>query len=215
MDPKIKQKVNRFFRKYKHKIYKRGSCLIRSGETPRGVFCLQKGIVRSVGLLNHGGETTINLFKPISFFPMNWVINNKLELYSFEALTDVEVYIASKREFGSFLKENSEVLFDLVKRVYRGLEGYQLRIESLLSNNDNFKVLVQILISARRFGEKDQEEGYVVKLSKNEMASLTGLSENKVVRIMRALDKRRLIKYGDDTFVVRNINHLESETFLS
>lgn len=215
MDPKIKQKVNGFFKEYKFRVYKKGKYLIKSGEKPKGIFCLQKGIVRSMGLLNNGTEVTINLFRPISFFPTNWVINNKLELYNYEALTDVEVYIAPKRNFKSFIKENPIILLDLLKRIYRGLEGYQLRIESLLSNNDYYKVLVQILISTKRFGEKNENGEYLFRLDKDEISSLTGLSETRVAKVIRELTKKNILKYDKENFVVKNPELLEYETFLS
>lgn len=210
---KTEKKIIAFFSKYKFKRFKKGECLIRSGEIPR-VFCLQKGLVRSISLLKNESEVIVNIFKPISFFPTNWVINDRYEPYNYEALTDVEVYISPKIEFRRFLRKNPDVIYDLLKRIYRGLEGYQLRVESLLSNNDQYKILVQILISIKRFGRVNESGFYEFKLDEEELASLTGLSRRTVVREITRLKKKGLLKYKDSYFTVPNLNFFEDEVFL-
>ena len=142
MKNQVTEKVNNFFAKYETQTYKKGGYLKTSDKQPQGVFCLQSGVVRCFAISKEGAELTINVFKSVSFFPVAWVINNAPDNYTYEAVTDVEVLIAPKNEFEAFLQNNPDVIYDLLKRIYRGLEGYFMRMESLLSGEPYFRTVV-------------------------------------------------------------------------
>jgi len=206
-------KINAFFKQYKYLKYKKGEKLKDFEEQPEGVFCLQKGIVRCFSLSQDGIELTLNIFKPVSFFPMNWVINGKPDSYAYEAVEEVDVYIAPKEAVEKFLQDNPDVEHDLLKRIYRGLEGYFLRMESLLSGDAYFKTIVQVIIHTRRFGVL--EKGiHNVDITHRQLASLSGLSRETVTREIKKLENKKLVSYMGKRLIVLDINKLEQELSL-
>ncbi len=210
----VRTKITSFFGQYRLQQYKKGEILKSFDENPKGVFCLQKGNVRCIAVSKDGIELTLNVFKPISFFPMAWVINNTTDTYAYEALTDVEVYIAPKEAVEKFLKENSDVVYDLLKRIYRGLEGYFLRMESLLSGDAYLKTIVQIVIHTKRFGVIDTTGKYLVDITHAQLASLSGLSRETITREIKKLENKKLVMYKGKQLIVLDLKNLEKEITL-
>lgn len=209
----VSDKIIRFFSQYKLQKYEKGAFLKSFEKSPEGIFCLKKGTVRCFSLSKDGVELTLNLFRPLSFFPMNWVINGKIDAYAYEAIEEVEVYVAPRRNVEKFLFENPDVAYDLLKRIYRGLEGYFLRMESLLSGDAYIRTVVQIIIHARRFGIEENGT-YQLDITQNQLASLSGLSRETVTREIRKLEKKNIISYRGKDLIVLSITQLEQELSL-
>src|SRR3989344_4646928 len=135
MNETIRKKLDDFFTKFKHQQYKKGEILIRADDEPQGIFYLKSGVVRQYSISKDGEEQTLNLYKPISFFPLMWAINETPNTFYFEAAVDVEVHRAPKDEVIAFLKSEPEVMYDLVTRLYKGMHGLLTRIEYLQSGD--------------------------------------------------------------------------------
>ena len=83
---------------------KKKELLIRADDDPSGIFYLKKGFVREYAITKKGDELVVNMFKPVSFFPMSWAINNTPNMYFFEAVTDLRVWRAPKDKALAFFK---------------------------------------------------------------------------------------------------------------
>src|SRR3989344_4021843 len=143
---------------------------------------------------------------------MSWILNDVVSHYYFEALNEVTVWKAPKEVFLKFLKGEPEVLFDLVKRIYGGLEGYFSRMEYLMSGNAMSRLITEILIYARRFGKKGNNNIVVnLKLTEKDLASQTGIARETVSRELTKLKDKGLISFESNTLIVNNLLELESE----
>ena len=96
MQTPVKQKIEAFFAQFKHQIYKKGEILISADESPSGVFYLKEGMIKQYLIARKGDELVINIFKPGSFSPMSWAINNTENKFYFEAAMTCEVYKAPR-----------------------------------------------------------------------------------------------------------------------
>lgn len=210
MDVTLQKKINDFFEAFKHQEYKKGEILIRSDDNPAGVFFLKKGEVKKYTISKKGEELVVNIFKPNSFFPMSWAINNTTNNYYYEAMSDVLVYRANKNEVVQFLKKDNDVLFDLLSRVYVGLDGLLLRMVYLMSENADDRLIVELIIHAKRFGRKNGEI-YEVETSEKDMASRSGMTRETVSREMKKLRDKGLVKFNKNLLIINSITRLEEE----
>ncbi len=210
MDSKVSKKLDKFFSQFKLLHFKKGEILIQADENPGGAIYLIEGVVRSYALSPTGEELTINTFKPFSFFPMPWVFNDSPNSYFYEAMTQVRVFKAPKDQTKAFLKNNSDVLFDLLQRIYRGLDGYMLRVEHLLGGTAYAKLLTEILILARRFGKKEKDKTVInLKITENDLAAQTGIARETVSRNLMEIKKNGLIDFKNNQLIVYNIDKLK------
>jgi len=212
MDTKIVEILDKFFERYPSQEFGKGDILISAGDEPKGIFYLRSGNVRQYVINKNGEEMTLNIYKPNTFFPMAWALNAYSNSYYFEVMNDIEVCVAPKKQVVIFVKREPKVLFDLLKRVYIGLDGVLSRLEFLMSGTARQKLITILVISAKRFGEV--KKGYIViilKLTHQDLASLAGLSRETVSREMMSLKKNRLMDYTSTSITVYNIGDLENE----
>lgn len=83
MEEALVKKIDAFFTQFKYQKYKKGEILIRADDDPTGIFYLKKGTVKEYAISKKGDEVVVNIFKPASFFPMSWAINNTYNRYYF------------------------------------------------------------------------------------------------------------------------------------
>ncbi len=207
-----KKIVEEFFAHYSFVLYKKGETIIRAEDQPPGVFYLKKGFVR-MSLLSEKGEFLIlHIFKPGSFFPMTWVVNNTPNRYYFEALTVAELYRAPKQDVLAFLSRHPEVLFDVGGRILAGVSGMLARLEQLVLENAYAKTLLLLLYYARQFGTKTHGSvTLTVPLTHREVAAWIGTTRETASLQIEALKHKRVISYKGRQLVINDVAKLEEE----
>ena len=210
MDDSISQKLDNFFKQFKHQVYKKGEILIRVDEDPGGVFYLTKGVVKEYAISKKGEELIINIFKPVSFFPMSWAINRAPNSFYYEALEEIEIWKAPREEVVEFIKANPDILFNLMSRVFKGTDGILMRMVYLMSGEAYARVITELLIAAKRFG-KQQDNTVEIKVSEKEIANQAGMARETVSREIRILKDKGLVIFTKNVLVIKNIDNLEKE----
>ena len=213
MDEEIAKKIEKFFTQFKHLKYKKGEILVRADDEPSGIFYLVSGNVRKYAISQKGDELVVNIFKPISFFPMSWAINDEKNEYFYDALTAVEIYRAPKEKTLEFIKNNPDVLYDLMSRVYKGTDGLMRKMTYLMAGNAYARLLTEIIIHAKRFGEKSENNTSRVELrvSEKELASQAGMTRETVSREMKELKDKGLVTFNKNLLIIKSIKALEEE----
>lgn len=212
MDTQLSLKIDAFFIKFKRQNYKKGELLIKIGDKPPGLFLLKEGMVRQYAISQSGEELTINIFKSTSFFPMAWIVNDSISSHYFEAMTDVIVWIAPKKDSLEFLKKEPDVLLDLVKRIYAGLDGYFMRMEHLMIGSAQARLVAELLIYARRFGKQKENSIEInFKLTERDLASQSGIARETVSREIQKLKQKGLISFQTNILVIKDLHKLEEE----
>lgn len=206
MDSKIQKTLDDFFTQFKHQKYKKGEILIRADDNPSGIFYLKKGYVKEYAISKKGDELVVNIFKPISFFPMSWAINNTPNMYFSEAITDLEVWRVPKDKALEFVKTNPDVLYDLLSRVYKGTDGMLTRMTYLMSGNAYARLVTELIISAKRFGNP-------IHISEKDLAASSGMTRETVSREVRILKSKGLVSFQKGKLLIKDINELEEELF--
>lgn len=214
MELEIAEKLKSFFGQYTVLRYKKGEILIRADDEPAGIFWLEEGTVRQYAISSSGDEQTLNIYKPLSFFPMMWAINNSRNLYYFEATTPVKAWRAPKEEVVKFIKRQPEVLYDLVRRLYSGIAGLLVKMEHLMSGSAYSKLVSVLVITAKRFGT-ETKQGIEISSTEKELASQSGISRETVSRELQHLRKKGLVKHTGGMTVIPDLLQLEKEIFIT
>lgn len=209
----VAAKVENFFTRYPKKTFLRGQLLITPKKSPDGIYCITVGVVRCVAVSKQK-ELTINVYKPISFFPMFLVMNGKPDRYAYEALTGIESYCAPIADVKQFIETEHDVAYDLLKRIYKGLDGYFLRMESLLSGNAQTRVAATIYVHAQRFGKVLERHQTEVRLTHQQIASQSGLTRETVTRELKIMQGKDVVCYRGRSLIIPDLRRLEQEIFL-
>ncbi|MGH7196416.1 MAG: Crp/Fnr family transcriptional regulator [Candidatus Saccharimonadales bacterium] len=202
-------KVKTFFADFPLRQYDKGNILVHAGDEPQGVFYLHKGQVRQYAINDRGDEIVVNVFKPGAFFLMSWAINKTPNRYFLDALEDVEVYVAPAERVVQFVQTNPDVLFDLLQRVYSGVDGILERMVLLMGGDARSRLMLELLISARRTGVPRGSNSHTVHLTESDLATRTGMSRETVSREMRHLKKTGLVEVAYKQITLLDVRALE------
>jgi CRP-like cAMP-binding protein len=211
MDSGISEKIKKNFNKGKFQGFKKGELLIRADENPQGVYYLTQGLVKQYAISKKGEEIVVNIFKPIAFFPMSWAINETRNIYYFEAVDNVEVYRCPREDAVEFVKQNPDVLFNLMSRVYWGLDGILSRMVYLMSERAYDRLIIELLIQGRRFGKNVGKGSIEIKITERELASQSGMTRETVSREIKKLKTRGLVQVINNSLIVKDFQKLEDE----
>jgi CRP-like cAMP-binding protein len=211
MEEPIKRRVEDFFAQFKHQKYRKGEVLIRADGEPLGIFFLKEGIVKQYSISKKGEEIVVNIFKPYTFFPMTWAVNKTPNRYYFEAVKESETWLAPSEEVVNFVKNDPEVLFDLLRRVYLGLDGLLSRMVQLMSEGAYERLINEMLIHTKRFGTKNSGGSFEVRVLEAELAAESGLTRETVSREIKKLKQKNLIEFDRNLLRIKDLNLLEEE----
>ncbi len=211
MIPAVRQKLDIFFSQYRLQVVKKGEIIIRAEEEPTGIFYLTSGVVKEYLISKKGEELVVNVFKSYSFFPMSYALNNTYNKYYFEAFTDCQFRRAPKDDVLAFVKQNTDVMFDLLARVYSGTDGMMVRMAYLMGGSAYERLISELVIQLERFGEKNSSGGSVLSVSEKDLAALTGMTRETVSRELKILKDKNLVSFNRNFLVVENIERLKAE----
>ena len=198
-------KVADFFEQYRMVRFEKGEILIQADADPGGIFYLVAGQVRQYDVSSTGDQVVVNVFQPPAFFPMSWAILKRPNPYVFEAFTDVAARKAPASAVLKFVREQPDVAFDLLARVYSGVDGLQRRMVYLMENDAQKRLLLELLISAERFGESRSDGSVFIAVHEGELAARVGLARETANRALRGLKDDGLISVTRDGLKVASI----------
>lgn len=207
----VEQKTLDFFGQFPKAIYKKGEALIRAEQDPTHVFYIIEGLVNEYDISSAGNEVIVNIFKPHSFFPMSSAINHTPNHYFFEAAIYTVVHKAPSESAVNFLRQNSDVTFDLLSRVYRGTDGLLRRMAHLMGGSARSRLLFELINTAMRFGVDQTDGGVFIPLSEGEIGKRSGLSRETINRTLREFKDSGAISVRPDGIVIANIAQLEQQ----
>lgn len=210
VDSKAVKSIDGFFAHYSPMTYKKGEFILRAEDMPYGVYYLKTGYVRQY-LLSPSGETFIvHIYKPGSFFPLTWILNDTPNVYHFEAVTPVTVVRAPKDVFLAFLKDHPEALLYATQRLALGLSGFVSRVAQLILDDAYTKTILLLMYYAENFGEQT-EEGVALKvpLTHREIASWIGTTRETASLQVETLVRKGLLLTKGRLLIIRNISDLQ------
>lgn len=209
MSSDIAAKVEAFFASYPSRKYPKGQILIHGGDDPQHIFYLTQGKVRQYDISYRGDEVVMNVYKSGAFFPMLWALTDLQNRHFFSAENDVEVRVAPKDKVVEFLKTNPDVAMDLLTRLYIGVDGLLGRMAHLMAGSARSRLLYELIIECKRFGEPDKKGELIIPVSEGDLAARAGLSRETVSREMQKLIKQDLVAVKSQKITVRSLSKLQ------
>jgi CRP-like cAMP-binding protein len=190
----IARTVKIFFETYPLQTFGKGDKLVQTEEPITSVFYIIKGLVRQSDLTPGGNAVVVNIFKPQAFFPMSSAMNGTPNHYFFEAGTKVVVRVAPAKDAVTFIKTNPDVMFDLLSRVYRGMDGVLRRTAHLMWGDVKSRLIFELLNAAARFGKPQADGSIFINLSEGNLAKHSGLARETVSRNIQSLKAMALVE---------------------
>ena len=183
-----------FFHRGTKLTYKKGEYVIRPGETPNGVFYIEKGQVKAFKITKYGEENLLHIRKAHEIFPLIWSITLKDREVIYQSLTPSTVWRVSQTDYLTFLQENPDAMppfMDIVLEMYR---MHSERIINLEYRSVRERLVSFLLTMADRFGKKTSDGLLInVPLRHQDIASSINTSRETTSRELSSLERKGLI----------------------
>jgi CRP-like cAMP-binding protein len=204
------QKTALFFTQYPLRTFDKRYIIIQAEEPLPGVFYITDGRVNQYDITPSGNEVVVNVFKPGAFFPMSTALNATPNPYFFEASTKVQAHVAPAADAVQFLQDNPDITLDLLKRVYRGVDGILRRMAHLMGGDAKSRLIFELLNIAHRFGEAQNDGSMLLPFNEGDIAKRSGLARETVNRTMHALKAAGLVEVARNGIHIYDLARLEA-----
>lgn len=208
MPEEIAEKIHEHLSKYPKRNYPKGQILVFADENPEHIFYITEGRVRKYGVSYRGDEVIVNIFKPPAFFPMSWALNRTPNKYFYKTETEAELHIVPVDEALKFIEDNPDVALNLLRRVYMGTEGMLGRMIHLMSSSARTRLIYELVVECRRFGDKQPDGSYLLNLTESDLAARAGLTRETVSREMKQIKARDGVSMNSRQIIVNDIAKL-------
>lgn len=207
----VAQKIDEQFSRYPKRSYPKGQILVFADESPQHIFYITEGRVRKYDISYKGEDVIVNIFKPPAFFPMSWAINRTSNKYFYKTETETELHVVPVEAALEFVKNNPDVMFDLLSRIYKGMDGLLGRVVHLMSGSAKSRLLYELIIECRRFGTKNKDGSYTLDITEASLAARSGLSRETVSREMQKIKAAGLVRIHGKGIQIMDIAALEQK----
>lgn len=188
----FKQYESLFYsKKHEVKHYKKGEYLCGVDDRMDTIFYIVSGTAKLSILHQSGHEKNFSFhgagtIQPF-YYPVDFTLEHSLLLL---AVSDMEVLAFKKEDFSTIVKENPQ-LYDTL------LEGFVNMVDLLMYDtanllfNDGLVKVCNFLYSYLITGECNDG---VIKLSQNDLASITGMNRTNTAKYLKILREKQIIK---------------------
>lgn len=178
----------RFGAERKH--YPKGTPIFREGDAARYYFQMVYGEVKTNNYNDEGKEFIQGIFMEGDSFGEPTLLNGKTYPAGAEAITDATVLVLAKSAFFEMLQQEPQSAIALCTRLADRLYYKALIASEIASQDPEHRLLKLIDFLKYDVGKLQKTQQYEVTLTRQQLADLTGLRVETVIRTVKALEKK-------------------------
>jgi CRP-like cAMP-binding protein len=175
--------------------YKSGGVIFAQGDPSTSVMYIKRGTVKLSVVSRTGKEAVVGLLKGGDFLGEGCLAGQSRRMATATALSPTKILILDKQEMTARLHEN--VRFS--DRFLSHMLARNIRIEEDLVDqlfNSSEKRLARALLLLARYGEREQPQRVLPKLSQELLAEMIGTTRSRVNFFMNKFRKLGFIDYN-------------------
>ncbi|CAH0251192.1 cAMP-activated global transcriptional regulator CRP [Pedobacter sp. Bi27] len=173
----------------KLKSYPEDSVVYEPGMHPRYVYFIKSGEVRMVTVSDEGKEFIQGVFKSGQYFGEPALLIDRPYLAFTITNKDSQIIAVNKEDFFDLIKNEPDFSMDLIRTLSNRLFYKSMMLEELASEKAEHRLLtiINYLLGDIAVGEN-------LKVTRQELADMTGLRVETVIRGTKILAEKSLIK---------------------
>lgn len=200
------------FRTSKPLSYRSGEIIIRAGDTPSGVYCIEKGFVKVYSIEQSGEENIHIIYKEGELFPIMWVLQNVLKDLYYQALGKTTLRKLPREKFIEYIRQAPHAHMELLAKITSIIDVHADRIDNLEIARSYPRIISRLLFLAQRFGiKKGKQVTIEVPLKHEDIASSINMTRETASRDLEKLKRRGLIDYKTNSILIKNLEGLKEE----
>ncbi len=210
-DNKSAKLLVNFFHTGSMLTYKKGEYIIRPGEIPNYVYCIEEGLVKAFNISKYGEENMLIIRKSNEIFPLIWTLTNQERGIIYQALTPVTLWRIDHSKFSSHINKYHSILPPLVDMITEMYRLHSERILNLTYRTVRERLVSFLLTMAERFGEKIDGDILInAPLRHQDIASSINASRETASRELAYLERKGLIDNKQSYITIKDQKALQN-----
>ena len=182
-----------------------GQVLFSEGDDGRDVFIVLDGVVKLVTTAASGQQVILDLESAGSLLGELSAIDGQPRSASAEAVTPIDVLVLRIEDFRNFLESQPRAATELLGVVAARLRGSSQRQLEFGSSDALTRLCRCLLVMIDRFGDQEDDSSVHLPIAQHDLAKLTGLSREAVVKGLRRLRDLGWVETSGRTFAIRDL----------
>lgn len=191
--------------------YKKGQFIFREGDPAKTFHILKSGSVKCVKTSADGKEVTLKILTPGDLFCCDAaVLDGAVHPGCAQPMGDVQILTLSKQAYFDMLRRNPDAALEVIQYLGKRLHEAQENAKVLALNPADQRLASLLVNLAARTGV--QEAGgtrITVRLTRQDLANMIGLTVETTIRIMSRFKRAHLVSGTAKNLVVRNLPRLK------
>ncbi len=193
-------------------LFKKGEIIVKQGAPMSHVISFTSGIAK-VYIEGSGNRNLVLQFiKPTNFLGAPGIFADQVHYSSVSAVEESSVCFIDLKIFKQVIKENvrfAEAFMELIS--WNGIFNYE-RFNCLTHKNIHGRLADSLIyLHEKIFNDRDNN----ISTSRQDLAELTGMSKDSVIRTLKELQKDQIIEINKTHIIVKDIGKLKKISELS
>ena len=178
-------------------LFSKGEVIVNEGATPRYFFQIIRGEVKMANMNENGKEFVQGIFSVNQTFGEPPLFVGRDYPADAVALSEVELYALPKEQLMLLLKEHPEVAIHLIENLSKRLHYKSVMAVEIAFENPEHRIMKLIQYYVTYLNATKEVFGYKIDLTRQQIADLTGLRVETVIKSVKKLEKEGEIKILD------------------
>jgi CRP/FNR family cyclic AMP-dependent transcriptional regulator len=184
--------------------YRRGESIYSQGEPADTVMYLQRGGVKFTVVNGSGKEAVVAMFGPGDFFGEGCMAGQLLRIGTASAVTPTKLLVISKTELSRALHAEHKLSDHFISYMLaRNIRVEEDLIDQLFNSSE--KRLARTLLLLARYGEDENPDGGLPKVSQETLAGMIGTTRSRVNFFLNKFRRLGFIEYNGKIKVKKSL----------
>ncbi len=175
------------------KHYKKGDIIYKEGDHALYYYQIIKGKIKQNNYNEEGKEFIQNILGEKQSFGDPMLFLEKFYVMNAIALTAVDLIRVPKKKFIELLKKNPKLSLEMNACLSQRLYFKAIMLQNLSSPNPHLR-LHGLLNYLKSYHDEDCDHCFHVELTRQQIANLTGLRVETVIRTLKKMEKEGTIR---------------------
>lgn len=185
---------------------KRKTNILNSGSPTSHIIYLRSGLVKEYLIKPDNKEQILQIILPHSYIGLTSLFGDKINHFSYTALTDLKVCYINIDVFTKMVKDNGNFAFEILTSVGKeSLSNFHRFIAQ--SNKKTYGRIADMLLYFSRIVFSSSK--FLLPLTRHEVADLVGTSRESTGRILSKFNNEGIITISGKKIIIHDLKKLE------
>ena len=191
-------------------IYKKGQTLFVQGNHPFGLYCISSGNIKVTKIGADGKESIVRIATAGDVLGHRSLFTDQYYMATATALEDTKVCFLDKKFIMNVINDQPTVSMNIIEKLSADMGAAENKLSSLHQKNVRERLAELLLLLKESHGEKleDGRTKIVIKLTREEMATMIGTANETLIRFISEFKEAGLIEQEGKIIIIKNEEEL-------